>query len=128
MSNQAQGGAGSAILGLLMLVGVGSCVFGGSGKSDSQAAAPAKTNTVDAPFLVGNPGLQAAHDQSGTGDGFEVVIAMKTAGCSEAISATQIGHHRYEVICSGGSDGGRLRFTKFMVDTDTGFTMGIGGA
>jgi len=124
MSNTTQGGAGSAILGLLMLLGVGSCMFSGSSDpaDSSTKTSVATANSADAPFLADNPGLQAAHNQSGSGDGFAVVIATKTSGCEKTVSATEVSHHRYQVICSAGMDGAEVRFAKFLVDTDTGFT------
>lgn len=106
-----------------MLFGIVSCVFGGSGGNDSHAAAPQQRSTVDAPFLAGNPGLQAAHDQDGSGDGFKIIIEMHDSGCWQTVSAVPAGEHRYRVICSRGMTGGQLNFSSYLVDTNTGFTM-----
>ena len=127
MSNQADGGTAGAVLGLLMLLGVGSCMFGGSSdKKDKTAEAP--TNRVDAPYLASDSGLKAAHDESGEGDGFGEIIALKHSECWKSITATRTSPNQYQVICSSDMTGSTLNFTKFMVDTSTGDSIIIMGA
>ncbi len=125
VSNQRRDAWAGVIVSVLFIAGVGQYIFSDpppEERPEAAIAAPVKISTVDAPFLAGNPGLQAAHAQGSNGDGFSIIITMKTTGCPEAVSAKEISRHRYEVICSAGSSGHGT--TKFMVDTDTGFVMG----
>ncbi|MBN8815291.1 MAG: hypothetical protein J0J06_07585 [Sphingomonas sp.] len=123
MSNRAQGGAGSAMLGLLMLLGIGSCMFGGSGKSDDQSEAAQPINIKDAQFLAGDPGLQKAHDLDSSGNGFREIISTKDSGCWETVSVSRVSGHHYQVICSRGQTNGKVNFSKYEVDTDSGLVM-----
>ena len=123
LSNRLQGTAGSSILSIIMLLGVGSC--GGSSNTSDPTASADKNNLVDAPFLEGNPGLQAAHAKTDSGDGFRTLISTHYPGCSEAIWAMRISRHQYKVICSAEQPVGVLTYHKFVIDTDTGDSVAL---
>ena len=134
MSNggQEQSNVLGGIVGLGLLLWVGSCVFGGA-SSEEKAAQTAQEATAskelearrasEAARYSGDPLLVEGARASPSGDGVAYTISVLGGRCEKAVSVTPLETPMvYDVICSDGMSGSRMNFIKYRLNTAKGIS------
>lgn len=129
---QQSGDVLSGVVGLGLLLWVGSCVFGGGAESKPEAtqqvvqdqqAAKSRNAASGAARFGDDPLIAQGNRMSPNGDGFAYAISALGQQCAQTVSVTPLKRPMlYNVICSNGSTGGRLNFVKYRLDTAAGIS------
>lgn len=118
-----------ALVGIGLLFWVGSCVFGGPSAEDKEKAAQAEADrrrveavrAADIARYRDDPLLVESARKSPSGDAVSYTIAALGGRCGQLVSVTPLKTPMmYDVICSEGSTGVRLNFTKYRLNTAAG--------